>query len=87
MKTDNLKWCVDKVGWDAPDTSDTEAAQKALAASMEMDALKDVVRQCALALNAKADILDTQDGKRMRLWLTPDAVRALHAAVQKAGGL
>lgn len=87
MKTENIKWCVDKVGFAAPDTNDTEAAQKALAAYGEMEALKEAVRLTALALNSKADILDAQEGQRIRLWLTPEQVRALHAAATKAGAL
>lgn len=87
MKTENLKWCVGKVGFAAPDTNDTEAAQKALAAHGELEALREVARLCAGALNSRADILDTLEGKRMRIWLTPDGVRALHAAVTKVGAL
>jgi hypothetical protein len=58
MKTEALKWCLDKVATQAPDMCDTEAAQKAAAGWLELDSLvtpavtsSDVERAATLAWN------------------------------------
>lgn len=72
MKTENLKWCVDKVGWDAPDTSDTEAAQKALAAYSELIALVEAHKALSRACTA---VVYRQGDADSREALARDALR------------
>lgn len=83
MKTDALKWCVDKMGYTAPDTCDTEAAQKAAAAYGELKALEDSHADITRALrrlleafpgaHATAEEWDATNDARntLKKWITP----------------
>lgn len=64
MKTDNLKWCVEKVSSDAPNTNDTQAAQRVIEAHGELVRMQEALAWCRGYLQRAGDAaaLVTLDG-------------------------
>lgn len=83
MKTDAIRWLLEKAAMQAPDTNDTETAQKVAAAWIELDAL---VEELSL-VNARCEILSDIDKARAEERRDTFAAAALTGLVGNPSGL